>query len=591
MNKSKFLLLGFFLIWQNANSQLLYPGNKKDEYLPPYDPNVVIVSPDVEKWVKEQQSQGGEKRAVEMKTDVLGRVKSSTDKTKPEVRFVENKQKRLVLVSDMHIPESKIEPMSGGVEYNPKTKAYNYYLNDKKVSVKEYEILMAKSKEKNEQKKGKRNIFVPGVIRSDERSWTAWMTAEEISRLTNSYKELAIEDYREPIELLTPVSTILSRLQIPTGNRGSEINVCVIEVGCRDTSIPILNSNNYTSRCNGTARPHHSKVANVVQHAAPNAKVYGYGISEVYVNNPTKYPPYSDSCHIETRSYGLTQNPNSYVGEDMNLDNHIYDAPNYKWPINFVAAGNNGNDYVSSPSKAVNAITVGAVCPAAPCYQNTLPGNYTIYSSWKNPDTLFNEKPEVGMYTDIDMGSYNSIDGTSAATPLAAGLATNLLSNFTNRFFHGQPAVVKATLIVGEEIPIGNASTWDKDNWIVAQKIPTYNSINSFWYARWWNFGNDFLNNDLVFTENVPESGTYKIAIAWLSSGNYILSKKSLPQDIDLSVSQNGRTLYSRSANNPFEVVTFENVTPNTPLNIRIYRYSNSGNDHVLLGYAIRRVQ
>jgi len=582
-------------MWQNTYSQFLYKDDKKGEYLPPYDPNVVIISPDVEKWMNEQATKVGEKKTVEMKTDVLGRVKSSADKAGQEVKVAESKQKRLVLVSDMHLPESKIEPMSGSIEYNPETQAYNYYLNDKKMSANEYESLMAKYRETSEQSqqnRGKRNIFVPGVISSDERSWTAWMTAAEISELTNKYKELAIEDYRDPVNS-SSVSTILSRIQIPTGNKGGGINVCAIEVGCVDTSIPLLNSSNYTSRCNGTADSHHTLVTNVVQHSAPNAKVYGYGIGNLTtpVSNPTTFPPYSVSCHIETRSYNYAPS-SSYDGPDMKLDNHIYDAPDYKSPINFVSAGNYGNNYVSTPGKAMNVITVGAVTPAT--------DNYASYSGWMNPTYYLhndNEKPEVGMFTDIDMGSYGFINGTSAATPLTAGLATNLLSNFiasglpNGGFFNGQPALVKATLIVGEEIPIKNASTWDKDNRKVAQKIPTYNSITSFWRASWWNKDNSFLNNDLVITENVPQSGTYKIAIAWLSSGSYIQSNQKLPQDIDLSVSQNGRTIYSTSWTNPFEVVVFDNVTPNVPLTIRIYRVSNSGSDKVSLGYAIRKVQ
>jgi len=579
------LILLFCFMWQNTFSQLLYQDDKKGEYLPPYDPNVVVISQDVERWMNEQLNKVSEKKTIEMKTDVKGRVKSSfgtvkADKATQEIKVVENKQKRLVVVSDMHLQDSKIEPMSGSLEYNPETKTHNYYLNGRKVSAMEYESLMAKSKEKSEPNKGKRNIFIPGVISSSERSWTAWMTADEIAKLTNTYKELAIRDYKEPRELTPPVSTILSWLQIPTGNSGSGVNVCVIEVGCRATSIPIFKPSNYTSRCSGATSQHHSKVVNVVQHAAPNANVYGYGLN---VSNPTPFPPPSDSCHIETRSYEYVPNSSLYSDDDMNLDNHIYSAPNYKWPINFVAAGNNGNDYVSSPGKAVNAITVGAVAPDS--------NKYVYYSSWKNPMSLYNEKPEVGMYTDIDMGIYGSINGTSAATPLTAGLVANLLSNHTSKFFHGQPAAVKATLIVGEDILIGNAPTWDTDNWRVAQKIPTYNGINSFWYARWWNFGNDFLDNDLVFTETVPVSGTYKIAISWLSSGSYIKANPNgLPQDIDLSVSQNGTTLYSASANNPFEVVIFQNVNPSVPLTIRIYRYANRNNDHVLLGYAIRKV-
>jgi len=490
--------------------------------------------------------------------------------------------------------------MSGGIEYNFETKAYDYYLNDKKVSATEYESLMAKAKEKSEPSNGKRNIFVPGVVSSDERSWTAWMTAEEISKLTNTYKELAIKDYTEPVNLAS-VSSILSRVQIPTGTKGNGINVCVIDVGCRSTKVSLLNSSNYISRCSGTSldkiEKHHSHVANVVQYAAPNAKVYGYGTSPS-LSNHNSFPSISDSCHIETRSYHFINNPSSYDDEDMNLDNHIYQrAANYKAPINFVAAGNDSGAYVSTPGKAMNAITVGAVNPATDNYY--LSSDWA--SSWKNPIYPHNdnEKPEVGMFTDIDMGDYGSIDGTSAATPLAAGLATNLLSNFKLNglpngagIFHGLPALVKATLIVGEEIPIKNAPTWDKDNKNVAQKIPTYNGVTSFLSANWWHENNSFLNNDLVITKNVSQPGTYKIAIAWLSSGNYIKANKSLPQDIDLYVSQNGRTISSVSWTNPFEVVVFDNVTPNVPLTITIHRaFNNYKSDNVYLGYAIRKVQ
>jgi len=592
-----YLIVLFCFMWQNTYSQFLYQDDKKGEYLPPYDPNVVIISSEVERWVNEQLTKVGEKKTVEMKRDIKGRAISSIDKTGQKITVAENKQKRLVLVSDMHLPESKIEPMSGRIEYNPEAKTYNYSLNGKKVSAEEYGSLMAKAIEKSEPSKGKRNIFVPGVVSSDERSWTAWLTAEEISELTEKYKELAIEDYREPVNL-APVSNILSRIQIPSGNKGNGINVCVIEVGCRNTIFPILNSSNYTSRCNGTADDHHSKVVNIVQHSAPNAKVYGYGIGN-YVSNSTTFPPSSHSCHIETRSYGLIKNPSSYHSDDMNLDNHIYDANDYKAPINFVAAGNNGSDYVITPGKAVNAITVGAVCPTAPCStdDNRISDGYTSYSSWKNPAPLYNEKPEVGMFTDIDMGKYGFLDGTSAATPLAAGLATNLLSNFilsglpNGGFFNGQPALVKATLIVGEEIPIRNASRWDADNQEIAQKIPTCKGVTSLFSASWWNEENSFLNNDLVITENVSQAGTYKIAIAWLSSGNYIQSNQKLPQNIDLYVSQNGRTISSTSVKNPFEVVVFDNVTPNAPLTIKINRVSNSGSDKVSLGYAIRKVQ
>jgi len=44
----------FYFMWQNTYSQLFYPEYKEEKYLPPYDSNVIVVSPDVEKWMNEQ---------------------------------------------------------------------------------------------------------------------------------------------------------------------------------------------------------------------------------------------------------------------------------------------------------------------------------------------------------------------------------------------------------------------------------------------------------------------------------------------------------------------------------------------------------
>ena len=60
---------------------------------------------------------------------------------------------------------------------------------------------------------------------------------------------------------------------------------------------------------------------------------------------------------------------------------------------------------------------------------------------------------------------------------------------------------------------------------------------------------------------------------------------KTIPQDIDLFVVQDGVTLaYSNSAKNPFEVVDFY-ANSNSDLKIRIKRYANSGTGNVVLGY------
>jgi hypothetical protein len=605
------LIFLFCFIWQNTYSQFLYPDYdyKKYEYLPPYDPNAVIISPDVEKWMKEQLAKGSEKRTIEMKTDVLGRTKPSVGKTVQSTKGIEAKQvaepkqKRLVVIADMHIRKHEIEPMHGRYEYNPETKEYNYYLNSKKVSLKEYENLMEKYYEKfNKQKKGKRDLPISGVVEgADDRIWVAWMTAEEISELVKNYKELAIEDYREPKPTtVSSISSILSTIQLSTlghnnGYNGNGIGVYASEVGCFNPNYPIVNSSKYTQAniCNEEMDSHHNLVVGVVQKASPQAHVYGFNGPLARPANP--YTSFPHPLEIGTHSYcyNLGPNPNEYGIYDAAMDDYIYEHN----MITFIAAGNVGPDgncgstsfHVTTPGKALNAITVGAVHPAAPSTNS-----YTNYSAWGNSE--ISEKPELAMYTDIDLENGNgSISGTSAASPLAAGFLATILHQ--HPFCKRQPAMMKAAFINAERISIQNPN-WDQDNYHpVAKGIMNYSTAAWGTGGAWWNGDNSAFfdsNGEIVLTENnIQANKRYRIAIAWLSEGSYIASSnpKRIQQDLDLHVYQNGKRIdYSNSYNNPFEVVDF--IAPsNAPLTIIIRRFRNGDNGsnggRVILGYNI----
>jgi len=582
------LVFLFCIAWQNTYSQ--------EEYLPPYDPNVVIISPAVAKWMNEQLAKASEKKTIEMKTDVKGRVKSSTDKIgKGEVKVVDNKQKRLVLVSDMHIRENNIEPAYASYEYNSETKKHNYSFNGKKISEKEYLEYLDNSLAKfRQEKRGKRDLPIQGVISSDDRSWTAWMTAEEISELTKNYKELVIDDYIEPTTDAS-VTSILSTIQLSTlghdnNYKGNGIGVYVMEIYCRDTSIPIVNSSKYTNKCTGTTDTHHSRVVNVVQYAAPLAHIFGFRSSSPHPSNPFSYSP---PIEIGTHSYSYDAGDFLYDVRDANMDNYIYENK----VINFKSAGNDeshNNYYVGTPGKAMNVITVGAVDP--------ITNKYKDYSRWKNPllknnfTMLGNEinkgsdKPEIAMYTDIDMGIHGSIGGTSAATPLAAGFTASLLDQ--HPFFKRQPALMKAVLLTGETIPIQNANSWDTDNYSqVAKGITTYSSVAWGTRSAWWNGGNsDFFdsNKEIKFTENnIQANKRYRIAIAWLVSGAFVYQFGRSPQIIGLYVEQNGKRIASStSSTNTFEVVDFVTQS-NAPLTI-IFKRSYNVTGNILLGYHLR---
>ncbi len=301
---------------------------------------------------------------------------------------------------------------------------------------------------------------------------------------------------------------------------------------------------------------------------------------------------------MECLSQATPSQASKYKNIDMEMDRYIYENR----MINFVCAGNkrqtltsdgcrphsDTTSYVASPGKAVNAITVGAVHPGAPA-----PNRYTWYSQWKS-SVIGNKKPEIAMYTDIDLGSYgSSFDGCSAATPLAAGFLASILEQ--HPFCKEQPAMMKAALMTSEKIPILNADSIGT----IAKGIVNYSTIAWESGGAWWRGGNSAFfnsNNEIIFTEvNVQKNRRYKIAIAWLTEPSYTFSNKRISQDLDLYVYQDGRLLASStSANNPFEIVDFitpnspigPNGTPNSPLTIVIHRYRNNGGN-VFLGYNI----
>ena len=136
---------------------------------------------------------------------------------------------------------------------------------------------------------------------------------------------------------------------------------------------------------------------------------------------------------------------------------------------------------------------------------------------------------------------------------------------------------------------IGNATSHDLDNSsIAAHGIPLYEDLGWNTRSRYWRGVNSccFTGDSIVFTESsIIKDKRYRIAISWLMPGGYIYMNKTIPQDIDLFVVQDGVTLaYSNSAKNPFEVVDFY-ANSNSDLKIRIKRYANSGTGNVVLGY------
>jgi hypothetical protein len=105
-------MISLFCLWQNINSQLLSMEDKIS-YALPYDNTINKISPEIEKWMKEELSKSYSSKLIEMKTDVKGRIKDvGLSVNKKEYKSIaEPKQKRKVIISDMHINEVEIEPV------------------------------------------------------------------------------------------------------------------------------------------------------------------------------------------------------------------------------------------------------------------------------------------------------------------------------------------------------------------------------------------------------------------------------------------------------------------------------------------------
>jgi hypothetical protein len=569
---------------------------EKNTPLPAYHGGKNHIQKAVKDWMgKEKQKKEKKVKKVKVKTDALGRkVKEDASNQMAEEKLVTEEEMRFVMIADMRPLDEPLETASGRIEYNAVTGEKIFYLNDKKVSEKEY---FAKDKKRIEKikkrKKAKRNLFIPGELHSDEQSWTARMTAAEIELLLQNNTDLAVADYVEAQNTASR-SSLLSALQLSShafsnGYNGSGIGVYMKELEGSNCVNPAgVNANKLTQVSPSTCtsyESHATGVAAIIQMAAPDAHVYAFQALDS-IASPFSYSPPMEIGNHSYCYFSSTPShpfdPSEYTVMDMKFDRHIF---NYQ-TIDFVAAGNYGkcgSTYdVSSPGKALNAITVGAVDPATNAYAS--------YSRHINSE-VGNEKPEVAMYTNIDFTDNASIgyifDGTSAATPLLAGLTASVLEQYPEYKRH--PALMKAVIIAGSTMPIQNGNSFDGDNSIDADGVANFSSLAGSYRSRWWATSNNapFNDNDeIVFTEsNLTPGKTYRMAIAWLTPGEYILENKTIAQDLDLIITGPTWGASSTLPNSPHELMVLTAGSTSTSWTVKIRRADNSGYGNVILGY------
>lgn len=550
-----------------------FTQDDKPSFLPPYTPTN-YVDEYVSDFLKSDSTCVVKNSAIAR--DVLGRKQHSVQ----EQNFSSCVEKKInVSVTSLDFYENEMQNVSGRYE--------NYgiiqnYLVDGEIVSKEKYFNYINSIKRNEFKKS---------------DYSGYLTAREIRDLMITRKPVAItkvhEYQNEESANFVDYTVILGLSKISSdahanGYKGNGVGVYYFENDQRPHNSNVNTSyfSNESNLCKTSI--HTAGVVSVLQKTAPEAMVYGFC--------NTKYPNpdgYNPSIEIGSHSWSnLSYHDKRYRDIDADMDNYIY---NYR-VINFVAAGNKTLNfltyYVGNPGKALNAITVGAVSP--------LNDEYKSYSLYKN-SIVGNQKPEVANYTDFQLtGDVAFVDerrnevydatmqGTSGATPYTAGMAADILDQ--HPFFKRHPEVFKALILTGSVKPINNAATHDMDNTgLVAKSLPQYDKMAWGTRSAYWNGNNSAFfdsNAEIIFTESAIEAHKiYKIAIAWLVPGSYVLANNMISQDLDLYVYQNGILIaQSEGSSSPFEIVAFE--TENSgDLTIRIKRYANSGVGDVILGY------
>lgn len=547
----------------------------KPTYLPPLELKSQA-SNDVLAFLNEQKQAPDTIIKKGSARDILGRIKKSSNNGKNEAYYVMRPQRTL----DVHISpiqaSREIQPISGRFEINGNGEK-KYWLDGNRISEDDYFRNV----------ENRREEFVP------VQQYQASLSASEIETLLNGPEPVYIDIVRKPIlDSYTLYTTIFGYSEITShahanGYKGQGIGVFFNDGGCSD---PVgYNSGYYVllNTCSNGIQMHPTAVAKTISATAPLATLYAYDGLGIGFLSSLNMDAHNPTIEISSHSWHFLPSNGVYSGNDKDVDNYIYNNR----LISFYAAGNisssDTTDFVGSPGLALNTIAVGAVNPSD--------NNYVSYSKWKNSN-IGNQKPEMANYTDfyfpnINIDVWNGyFNGTSASTPYTAGIFADLLSQYG--FFKRHPELVKAWIVSSEKIPIGNASGHDLDNNSEAARgIIRYSSVAWNHRYRYWSGSNSCCfdnNNKITFAEtNIASSTHYRIAIAWLTSGDYVISNNSISQDIDLRVYQNGTLLESSvSAQNPFEVVDFT-TTSNADLTIEIYRYANSGSDNVILGYTL----
>lgn len=239
-----------------------------------------------------------------------------------------------------------------------------------------------------------------------------------------------------------------------------------------------------------------------------------------------------------------------------------------------------GNGYVRGSAQAANVFGIGSYDDGA------TPDGMSTFSNWRDPETGAN-KPELVGPGEINLPTFGDPwdSGTSYATPIVAGFASNLMEGRSHLYY--RPHLLKAQLISSA---ISIESSTSKDG----LGRPDYSDADS---AGHWNF---YETTDAgMFTgdydsdgkpdrtraySNLQNGETYVAAISWLVDGTYVRSNLTSNIKVRLIVQMpNGTTLEQYGADENYQRIVF--TAPQTgTYNVIMEREANPNTDDIALG-------
>lgn len=264
--------------------------------------------------------------------------------------------------------------------------------------------------------------------------------------------------------------------------------------------------------------------------------------------------------------YVSSLSANSYSGDDTytvcseEWDEFVYDTR----ITHFQAGGNTrncndpGGQWIADRAKGYNVISVGG-------FDDTVsPNVHWSGACWEDPETQASKPEIVAPSFGIATAGFSGTNGTSHASPIAAGVAASLMEPFTH--LRLRPELVKAYLMTGaREMNTSNPTmVKEKEG---AGRVNFAESYYNGSYVTWSGGPSAHFNSDTdgdgkkdeSFTTSLNANTNYRIVISWLVKGSYVGSNLQPNFNFDLQVRNPSGTVIatSSSSQQSFEAVEF----------------------------------